>query len=211
MFRFPEDYNNPSLIGKEAVFNVSLKGVKEKLLPNIDDDFAKDLQSKDLKELKSKIKESLIKQREIDEKRRWRSEVMKKLFEINPFELPPSLIEEHLNDLVNEALKNLKKQGVPDDKLKGYVEGMRKQYHEKAENEVRNGIILKSMAEQESVDVSQDDIDSKLSQMASLFDETIENLKRHSKDNQFLNNIKQQIVEDKLFNLIGNKEEGDKI
>jgi trigger factor len=202
--RFPKDYNNSSLVGKDAVFNVSLKGIKEKICPNIDDDFAKDLQSKDLEELKKKIKENLVKQKETDEKRRWRAEVMKKLFEINPFELPPSLVEEHFNGLVNDSLKSLKKQGISDDKLNGYVEGMRSQYRGRAETEVRNGIILKAMAEQESVDVSQEDIDLKLSEMASLFGETVENLKRFSKDNQFLNNIKQQIVEDKLFNLIGN-------
>ncbi len=209
--KFPEDYSNSSLAGKDAVFNVSLKGIKEKIRPNIDDDFAKDLQSKDLKELKEKIKENLLKQKETDEKRRWRSEVMKKLFEINPFELPPSLVEEHLNDLVKESLKNLKKQGVSDDKLNDYVGGMKSQYKERAGTEVRNGIILKAMAEQETVDVSQKDIDSKVSEMASLFGETVENLKRFSKDNQFLNNIKQQIVEDKLFNLIGNKEKGDSV
>jgi trigger factor len=209
--RFPEDYNNSSLVGKDAVFNVSLKGIKEKTCPNIDDDFAKDLQSKDLKELKKKIEENLVKQKETDEKRRWRAEVMKKLFEINPFELPPSLVEEHFNGLVNDSLKSLKKQGLSDDKLNGYVEGMKNQYRGRAETEVRNGIILKAMAEQESVDVSQEDIDLKLSEMASLFGETVENLKRFSKDNQFLNNIKQQIVEDKLFNLIGNKEKGDSV
>lgn len=208
---FPKDYNNSSLIGKDAVFNVSLKGIKEKILSSIDDDFAKDLQSKDLKELKKKIKENLVKQKETDEKRRWRAEVMKKLFEINPFELPPSLVEEHFKGLVNDSLKNLKKQGISDDKLNGYVEGMRNQYRERAETEVRNGIILKAMAEQESVDVSQKDIDLKLSEVALLFGETVENLKRFSKDDQFLNNIKQQIVEDKLFNLIENKEEGDSV
>lgn len=208
---FPKDYNNSSLIGKDAVFNVSLKGIKEKILSSIDDDFAKDLQSKDLKELKKKIKENLVKQKETDEKRRWRAEVMKKLFEINSFELPPSLVEEHFKGLVNDSLKNLKKQGISDDKLNGYVEGMRNQYRERAETEVRNGIILKAMAEQESVDVSQKDIDLKLSEVALLFGETVENLKRFSKDDQFLNNIKQQIVEDKLFNLIENKEEGDSV
>ncbi len=88
---------------------------------------------------------------------------------------------------------------------------MKSQYKERAGTEVRNGIILKAMAEQETVDVSQKDIDSKVSEMASLFGETVENLKRFSKDNQFLNNIKQQIVEDKLFNLIGNKEKGDSV
>jgi trigger factor len=155
---FPADYFRKEWAGKQAVFEVTVKEIKEKKLPVLDDEFAKDLGLGSLEELKSKMRENLEKDETAKADKEVEEQLYQALLDHNPFSVPPTLVEERTRTLAQRALSNLARQGL----IKAGDEQAEKTVLEKsrpqAERDVRLSYLLKSIAAQEKLDAEDADV-----------------------------------------------------
>jgi trigger factor len=163
---FPKDFHEGGLAGKDAEFTVTINEVKEKKVPELDDDFAKQLGYESVADMRVKAKEHLLREREQEVERKLRSDLLQALIEKNPFEVPMSLIQAQTRALAQDVAQNLKQQGFADqmiqETLTAELDGLKK----RAENQVRATLILEAIAKKESIAVTAEDVDSEISKMA---------------------------------------------
>jgi len=189
---YPADYPNKTLAGKTITFKTTVVEIKEKELPNIDDDFAKDMGAENLEDLKKKVKEAV----EAEEKRRQSMDVEKQIVEYllakNVFEVPQSLVAYQKEKLE----KHMESQGAPKD----YIEKEQKAINEKAEKNVRLSYILNSIYETESLAVTDADTEEEKNRMRASnpgMEEAVEKYFTEKKDDIMLS-----LKEAKLFKFL---------
>ena len=202
----PEDYRTADLAGKEITYKVNLKGIKEKLIPELGDDFAKDLgEFETLDELRENIRENLTKTEELRAEARLRENVLKKIVENNPFELPSSMVDQHLEYMINEIQMKLSLQGLTVDQVGLSTEGLSEQYREQAEKEVRGSLLLEEIAKKEAIEVTEEDIEDRITSMAEMSGQEVDTLRDYYKENSARQRLKNGMATEKTLDFIVNK------
>ncbi|MBI5892061.1 MAG: trigger factor [Deltaproteobacteria bacterium] len=200
--KFPEDYMNKELAGKEGVFKVVLKGLKEKILPDLNDEFAKDMGCESLTQLKEKVKSDILKNKERDEKERLRNEIVKELIKKNVFETPKSLVEHYTQYLIGHAVDRFKKGMIAKDEIGLSPEQLKDRYAKTAEELVRRDIIIDAIAKEEGLNISDNEMDAKIKEIAEKTKEPITAFKAQMEKEGSLEYLKEGLLEDKVFDLI---------
>ncbi len=161
--KYEEEHKNKKLAGQEIDYDLKIESIKEKKVPDIDDDFAKDLGDyKNLKDLKTKLKEQLRESKKSAQRREMAEEIIEKISEQMSLVLPESVIEHEANALLNRQLSSLPQQNVSEDALESLREDMRK----RAVRNIRNHLILTKIAEMEKIKVSEEDITEEMKAIA---------------------------------------------
>ncbi|QEK12923.1 trigger factor [Crassaminicella thermophila] len=194
---FPEEYHAENLAGKDAVFKVTVHEVKEKELPELDDEFAKDVSEHDtLEALKEDIKN---KQEEAAKKRAERElkdDVVKKVTENVEVDIPEIMIEHQIDDMLNEFSYQLQFQGLNLDTYLQYtgtkMEDMREQMKEDAYNRVKTQLTLEAIGKAENIEVADEDIDKEIENYAKQYNMDVEKFKKTLRPHD-LENIKEGI------------------
>ena len=173
---FPEDYQAENLAGKEAEFKIKLHELKEKELPELDDDFVKDVSEKEtVDEYKAELRtqiEARLKdeaQKDIDD------QIAAKLIDLAQGDIPEAMYENQVNDMMRDFEMRLRQQGMNID-MKTYMQYMgmeestvREMYREEAEKKVKLRLALQSIAVKENVEVTEADIEDEYSKMAEAY------------------------------------------
>jgi trigger factor len=155
---FPADYTHKEYAGKKAAFDVTVKDIKEKKLPTLDDDFAKDLGLEGIEPLKTRIRENLAKEQSARADRETEEQLHQALLEENVFSVPPTLVEERTRALTQRALANLIRQGLVKEGDAQAAQTLLEKSKPQAEKDVRLSYLLKSIAAQEKLDATEADI-----------------------------------------------------
>lgn len=180
---FPEEYHAAELAGKEATFKVTIKEVKTKVLPELNDEFAKEIdpEVESLEALRAKIKDQTVEQKKAESEGALRDELVEKAAANAEMEIPAGMINTELDRMVQEFGQRLQMQGM---NLELYFqfsgqteEQLREQMKEDAENRVRVALTLEAIAKAENVEVSEEDITTELDAMASQFGMTVDQIK----------------------------------
>jgi trigger factor len=154
----PEDFINPDIAGKDATFTVTMKELKQKQLPAIDDEFAKDMgECETIDDVKKEIKKTLSAINESKAKDVLKSKMIMNLLERCDFSLPKTLIEKETTIFYEEFLYNLQKQNIhlPEDMIK--QESLRQKLQPKAETKLKSLLILEHIALRENITVSEEE------------------------------------------------------
>ncbi len=173
---FPEDYQAENLAGKEAEFKIKLHELKEKELPELDDDFVKDVSEKEtVDEYKAELRtqiEARLKdeaQKDIDD------QIATKLIDLAQGDIPEAMYENQVNDMMRDFEMRLRQQGMNID-MKTYMQYMgmeestvREMYREEAEKKVKLRLALQSIAAKENIEVTEADIEDEYSKMAEAY------------------------------------------
>lgn len=178
--KFPEEYHEESLKGKDAMFKVTIHEIKEKELPELDDEFAKDVSEFDtLEEYKKDIKERLeknLKRREQIEKE---NKVIEKVVELSSVDIPEGMINSQLENEIGEFDYRLRMQGL---ELEQYlnitgsnIEELKTQLRPVAEKRVRADLVLEAIAKAENIEVTDEDIDNELEKLAEEYNQEDKN------------------------------------
>ncbi|OGS22027.1 MAG: trigger factor, partial [Elusimicrobia bacterium RIFOXYA2_FULL_40_6] len=154
----PENFPKKELANKEVVFKVTVKGIKDKQLPELNDDFAKEFGNTNLAELKTKIKDELEKEVKKLAEEKLEEEIVTTLIESNPMEIPESVMHEHAHYLGDVATQKLKHQGFTPELIEKQKESLHKKTHEEADRQIKLMYILGSIAKQEKITVTDDDL-----------------------------------------------------
>ena len=172
---FPEDYHAEELSGKEAVFQVKIHEIKEKEIPELDDEFAKDVDEEveSLDELKEKKKDELLKQKEQEIENNKRESLIKQVTENAEVDIPEEMVDTELNQMMQEFEQRLQMQGMALDQYFQFSgqteEELKEQMKEDAFMRVKTNLVLEAVLEKEELEVSEEDIDAELTEMASMY------------------------------------------
>lgn len=204
---FPEDYHAEHLAGKEAVFKVDVKEIKEKELPDLDDEFAKDVSEfETLEDLKKDIRKKLEERAAHRAKHETEDEVIKKVTELSEIDIPEVMIEKQIDSMVRDFELQLMYQGL---KLEGYLDYYNKSMEEfrdglrdEATERVRTQLTLEKVSQVEGVTASEEELDKELEEMAKRYKmEDIEKFRKSMGEDE-LNYIRESIIIRKTVDLL---------
>ena len=201
---FPEEYFSEELKGKDAVFKIKLHEIKKKELPKLDDDFAKDTSEFDtLKELKDSIKEKLEHENKHRAEHETEDAAIKAVVDTAEVDIPSGMIETELDNMIRDMEQRMAYQGM---KFEQYLqmigksmEDFRKENEEMAKNSVKTRLILEAIVNAEKVEPKQEDVDSRLKEMAEMYGQKEEDLK---KNEQFVNYVKDSLKNEAVIHFI---------
>jgi len=195
---FPNNYFEKALAGKKIDFRVTLRGIKNKVLPELDDNFAKNLGEESFESMKNKIRLSLEAQEKRRSEEKLRSDLIDKLIEISSLELPPSFVERQLEFLLENHRNTYKKE-------KGELkqterEELAKRYRPIAEKQVKAMLILNKIAEDEKIDVKKEEIKLEKEKTIQRSPERRKELERYFE--QHSDEIQYRLKEGKIFDFL---------
>ena len=201
---FPEEYFSEELKGKDAVFKIKLHEIKRKELPKLDDDFAKDTSEFDtLKELKDSIKEKLEHENKHRAEHETEDAAIKAVVDTAEVDIPSGMIETELDNMIRDMEQRMAYQGM---KFEQYLqmigksmEDFRKENEEMAKNSVKTRLTLEAIVNAEKVEPKQEDVDSRLKEMAEMYGQKEEDLK---KNEQFVNYVKDSLKNEAVIRFI---------
>ena len=179
---FPEEYHAPDLAGKEAVFKCKVHEVKFEELPELDDEFAKDVSEYDtLEELKAASAERLQKYIDAQSISKAKDAIIAKVCEANPVEAPKAMVEDEINNMIQELDQQLRYQGLSVDQYMQFMQKDVKEFRDElrpdAEKKVATRVILMSIVEAEGIEVTEEDLETELKDMASTYNMAVEEVK----------------------------------
>jgi trigger factor len=197
--RFPDDYPNESLRGKEAVFAVHLAAIKRREVPELDDEFAKDLGPFDtLADLRERIRADLQTARERAARAQLHRSLFDALIERHEFSVPPGLVERRLNARLASAQQQL--QGsLPDDAIHAELSRWREEWRPQAEREVREALLIGAVIEKQGLEVSDADVEERLEALAAERGVTVERLRSAYAKGDVTAALRSQIAEERAL------------
>lgn len=204
---FPEDYFKENLRGKEATFEVVIHEIKEKELPKLDDEFAKDVSEFDtLEEYKNSIRERLEKEAKEREKIEFENKLIDKIVEESEVDIPEAMIEHQIEHEINDFNYRLRLQGLDLDQYlnltNSKLEDLKKQIRPVAEKRVKTDLVLEAIGKKENVKVTEEDIDKELEKIAKEYNqEDIDKFKENMKKGD-LSFLEAGIMRDKIIDLL---------
>ena len=203
---FPEEYHAEELKGKAAVFKVKVNQIKFKELPELDDEFAKDVSEFDtLDALKKDIKSKLSKQNDARAKAEMENEAIEKLVETLKGEIPNGMIESRAESLIQDFEMRLQQQGMPLDMYMKYtgltIEAMKEQFKPQAEMAVKSTLVLEKVAELEKIEVKDKEVEAKFEEMAKAYNMEVDKIKELLREED-KENIKKDLVIEKAVKVI---------
>lgn len=201
---FPGDYGKAELAGKDAIFKIRIKDIKVKELPALDDDFAKEFGEFETFEL---LKAHLRDMHEKQESERIDSELREAavtaLIEKNAIEVPESLIDQQVVQMIESAKKRLAYQRLTLEMMGLDEERYKIQFRPVAESQVKGSLLLDALAKQENIQAGDDDLEDKFRQMSGDNDQSLETMRKHYLQNQKAKeNLLIQIKEDKAIDFL---------
>ena len=172
--KFPEEYFSKELAGKDAVFKVKLHEIKKKELPELDDEFAKDVSEFDtLDELKKSIKEKIEEENKNKEKYETEEEAIKTVCENTEIDIPSGMIELEIDNMIKDIEARLSYQGL---KLEQYLQmmgktesEMRTEFEEQAKRSVKSRLVLEAIATAEDTLPTDEEVTEKIKEMAKQY------------------------------------------
>jgi trigger factor len=180
---FPEEYHAAELAGKAATFKVKVSEVKSKELPELNDEFAKEIdpEVESLEALRTKMKDTLAADKQAGADAQLRDELVQKAAENATVEIPHAMIHSEMDRMMQDFEQRLTQQGMNLDLYYQFSgqdeEALRAQMHDDAETRVRVSLVLEAIAAAENMEVSAEDIDKELQKMSTQFNMDIEQIK----------------------------------
>lgn len=187
---YPNDYSLEHLAGQEAMFTVNAHEVLEKILPELDDDFAIDVGSDNLDALKDSIRRDL----EQEPEREVRSQLLKQLRETHDFEVPDSMVNNYLEHILEDARRGSRR--TIDE------EAVRESYKSIAAEQIKQTLLLDAIAQKEQIKVSPAEVDDRVRLAAERSHIGFDQLKRMFRENGRLDRIEFDIQEEKVIELL---------
>ena len=203
---FPKDYHSEDLKGKKAMFKVTVKEIKEKQLPEINDDFVKDVSEFDtLDDYKKDIKEKIAKSNEQRGRQETENNVIDEVLKIATVEIPGCMIDTQLENIARDFDYRLSMQGL---NLAKYLEmtgsnidAFKEQFKEQAEKQVKTSLVLEAVAKAEKVKATEKDVEAEMKKVAESYNMELDKVKDLFKDEE-RKSLENEIITQKTVDLL---------
>jgi trigger factor len=164
---YPENYGAERLAGKTVTFHATVKGLRRKELPELDDDFAQELGDyRTIDELKEAIRKAIYSQREHEAQEEARNAIIEKLVDAHDFPVPDAFVEKQIENRVQQSVRAMIAQGMDPRGMKLDWEKVKEAQREKAVREVKASLLLGKVSERESIHATRDEVDREVEKAA---------------------------------------------
>ena len=210
--QIPENYSsNKSIAGKEVIFHVSLKGIQKNQLPELNDDFAKNIEPKDkfasLEDMKLQIRSQLEEHARGDAHREAKKIVAKKITEMNPIEVPEGLVEEQIKHMVIQALKKEQQaknqtESINEEEIH-VTDSQNKEHRENAIQLLQQELVLDQLASNLNIKIDESELNAEVNNMVRMLGETnAHKMKKQWEQNGVLARLQSRIKRDKTLDAV---------
>jgi len=197
---YPADYPDPKLAGKLFHYSVDVLGIKTKQLPELNDEFAKDVSdAASLEELKTKIRESLEHERDHRQKDLQREKVIGELVKLHDFPVPETLVEHQMDVRLERVVRSLAQQGVDPRAVNVDWVSLRRRQEERAKEDVKAELVIDRIATDEKIEVTEEELDHEIEHMAGHSGESAEAIRARLTKQGALDRMKAKLRSDKTI------------
>jgi trigger factor len=197
---YPADYPDEKLAGKKFHYAADVTGIKTKQLPELNDEFAKDVSdAATLEELKTKIRESLVHQRDHRQKDLQRERVITELVKLHDFPVPESLVESQMDVRLERMVRSLAQQGVDPRAVNLDWSALRGRQQDRAKDDVKAELIIDRIASTEKIDVTDEEVEHELQHLAGHSGESVEAIRARLTKQGALDRMKAKLRSDKTL------------
>jgi trigger factor len=206
-FHYPTGFFRRELAGKKGEFNVKVKEVRRKVVPDLDDEFAKTLGDfKDLSAVKADLKKRIAEYKEGVEQSKLREQAIRALIEKNQdLEVPTSLVDAELGNMLEHIKRQYEARGQKFDVKKVDAKRFVTEHVKEATDRARGYMLARAISEQETVEVTDGDMEQRIAQMAAQSRSTAQQMKDYLNKNKAMDNLRSQIVFEKTLDLVVSK------
>lgn len=195
---FPEGYGSKDLAGKPAVFKVLLKEIKEKVVPKLNDEFAKQFDAENMDALRQRLKENTIALEAERSETQVTESIINELISRNAFDVPEGMVKNQLMYLKDSFTQRLQAQGMTLEMLGMGEESFAATYRDMAEQQVKADLLVAAIAKQESIDASDEEVEEKIKELAASNNAPVEQVQQYFNNEQAKAGLKSQVVHDKV-------------
>jgi len=200
---FPSDYQEKKMAGKDVIFTVTIKGLKEQKLPEIDENFIKNFDKyNSLEDLKNDVRKSMDDQCKRQSNLQLQEKITEAILKANEFEAPPSLVERQIFYMISDTQKRMRSAGMDEKNAMELSFRMHDQFKQDADKTVRSFLLIKKIAEKEAIEVSNEDIDKHIKELAEIHHTDYEVVKNAYANEERLDSLKAEIIQKKVFDFI---------
>jgi len=201
---FPKDYGKADVAGKEAEFTITLHEIKEKKLPVVDNDFAKEVgKVETVKELRESLEKQIKTAKENEQRSKMIEQIGEKLIADHPFDIPVSLVNIEQQRLVNQGVERLKNQGIDAQKLS---EDQKKDFVGKlrpvAEKNVKMALIVEKISAAENIKCEDKDVDAYYEKISANVNQPVDVVKRYMQQQGNMESVKEWIQYEKALDYL---------
>lgn len=201
-----EDFPITDIAGKPIHFEVTLKEIRERALPELTDEWAATvLEGKNLEEVKQLVREELSNQKETQAREAKRRQIIDFLIHSVQFELPQNFVKSEARRIMDDMVRENTMRGVPEEELRNNEEQIIQNSTNAAHNRVKLTFILLKIAEKEGMKVSQEELIQRLNMMASRYQMTLDKLIKKLRENNALPRIEEEILTGKVLDFLDSK------
>ena len=198
--RFEPDFPNRKYAGKQVVFEVKVNGVREKKLPEMDDEFAKGFGDiAGLSDLREKIRARLVQEAEEAARGGMEEQIRQGLLEKNAFDVPKTLVDRQIVSMIEDTADRLVSQGIDLKKVSLDFEKMKERFAPNAERSVRLSLLLAAIAEKEGIDVPYSEIEAEMKEMAARSGIEYEKIREMYGDEERMDNLRNRLLDKKVM------------
>jgi len=181
-YAFPQDYRVEDVKGKTAHFKLHLKGLKKKLIPELNEDFAKEVGSQTVDELRGKVKTDLERAEKNKAQVEERDSLYKALIERNPFEVPKAMVERAIDSMLEGAMRQMARSGLDVRNLGLDFMRLRDEMRERAVQEVKGTLLLEAIAQKENIQAGEEDVEKKIEELATEAGQPVATVRKYFKN-----------------------------
>jgi trigger factor len=201
---YPQDFSDQRLAGKTFSYTVKIKGIKQKTLPELNDQFAKDLgEFSDLAEVRKRIREGMEAEKKHNAEREGKDKLVAELVKRNDFEVPEALVEHQIDIRLDRGLRALAAQGMKTEDMKKMdFNRLRAGQRDQAVQEVKAALLLEKIAEEEKIEVADAEIDREVEALAEQSKQTPEAIRSRLTRDGALDRIRNRIRNEKTLDFL---------
>lgn len=201
--KFPDDYHVKEFASQDITFQVTVRDVKVKVLPALDDQFVKNFERyENLEALKADLRKSLEQEKVARVKATLRKAINDRLLELNVFDVPEAYVERQIFSMMVEYQRRMVMSGMDPDNAAKVAANLHDQFRDEAARLVRAGIILQKIAEKETITVDEAEIDDRIREMAARYGRDFETMKASYEKDNLTDRLRDQILEEKTLDFI---------
>ena len=201
---YPEDFSDERLRGKTFSYKVKVNGVKQKSLPELNDDFAKELgEFTTLGEVRNRIREGMEQERRQTAEREAKDKLLAELIRRNEFEVPEALVDHQIDIRLERGLRALAAQGMSSEHMKKMdLPRLRAGQHDQAVQEVKASLLLEKIADEEKIEVGDDEINREIEALATQTNQTADAIRARLTRDGALDRIRNRIRNEKALDFL---------
>ncbi|MFC1497016.1 trigger factor [Verrucomicrobiota bacterium] len=199
---FPDDYHVTEVSGRDAIYMVVPKGIREKILPELNEEFWKKLNVGSEAELREKIRQELLETAESNEKNRLKEEISKYLLENTKLDLPKSVVDHETNLVARNMVENIAMRGATKEQIEAQKDDILNMAVKSSKDRVKLSYILEQIAEKENIQVEENEVEGRIAAMAEYNKTSADRLKSELNKRNSMEKLKSDIRSEKTLDFL---------